>query len=152
MNSYQILGLTAVSQTKTHIYRIGNKEVLELLNQTEESLHDSIKLGLWCSTIQGNRRVDAAFSERDGKGPVYMFFSVSGSYQFCGMAHMMSPVDLNTYISGWEYSGFKGKFAVKWIYIKNILNSVFRYIRLENNENKPVTNSRDTQEVPLEKG
>ncbi|KFP90932.1 YTH domain family protein 2, partial [Apaloderma vittatum] len=26
-----------------------------------------------------------------------------------------------------------------------------RHIRLENNENKPVTNSRDTQEVPLEK-
>ncbi|CAC5415951.1 YTHDF [Mytilus coruscus] len=118
----------------------------------EGSLHDSIKLGFWCSTIQGSRRVDCAFKERDGKGPVYMFFSVSGSYQFCGMAQMMSPVDFNTYISGWEYSGFKGKFAVKWIYIKNVPNSVFRHIRLENNENKPVTMSRDTQEVPLEKG
>lgn len=118
----------------------------------EESLHDSIKLGLWCSTIQGSRRVDAAFKERDGKGPVYMFFSVSGSFHFCGMAQMMSYVDFNTYISGWEHSEFKGKFAVNWIYIKNIPNNVFRHIHLENNENKLVTNCRDTQEVPLEKG
>ena len=31
-------------------------------------------------------------------------------------------------------------------------NTVLRHIRLENNDNKPVTNSRDTQEVPAEKG
>jgi hypothetical protein len=31
-------------------------------------------------------------------------------------------------------------------------NAALRHIRLENNENKPVTNSRDTQEVPVEKG
>ncbi|XP_009871954.1 PREDICTED: YTH domain-containing family protein 2, partial [Apaloderma vittatum] len=33
----------------------------------------------------------------------------------------------------------------------DVPNSQLRHIRLENNENKPVTNSRDTQEVPLEK-
>ena len=41
---------------------------------------------------------------------------------------------------------------VKWIYVKDVPNRQFRHIRLENNENKPVTNSRDTQEIPLEKG
>ena len=35
--------------------------------------------------------------------------------------------------------------------MKDVPNSQLRHIRLENNENKPVTNSRDTQEVPLEK-
>ena len=38
-----------------------------------------------------------------------------------------------------------GKFNVKWIYVKDVPNSQLRHIRLENNENKPVTNSRDTQ-------
>merc|ERR1711971_629266 len=32
------------------------------------------------------------------------------------------------------------------------MGTQLRHIRLENNENKPVTNSRDTQEVPPEKG
>jgi hypothetical protein len=41
---------------------------------------------------------------------------------------------------------------VKWIYVKDVPNGKLRHIKLENNENKPVTNSRDTQEVPLEKG
>ena len=38
-----------------------------------------------------------------------------------------------------------GKFQVRWIYVKDVPNSQLRHIRLENNENKPVTNSRDTQ-------
>ena len=40
---------------------------------------------------------------------------------------------------------FSGQFKVKWIYVKDVPNSQLRHIRLENNENKPVTNSRDTQ-------
>ena len=68
---------------------------------------------------------------------------------------------------------FSGQFKVKWIYVKDVpnnqvsllsesLNGYFtkystlcpefefehlqlRHIKLENNENKPVTNSRDTQ-------
>lgn len=41
---------------------------------------------------------------------------------------------------------------MKWIYVKDVPNPQLRHIRLENNENKPVTNSRDTQEVPNDKG
>jgi len=36
--------------------------------------------------------------------------------------------------------------------LKDIPNKQFRHILIEANENKPVTNSRDTQEVPLEHG
>jgi hypothetical protein len=36
--------------------------------------------------------------------------------------------------------------------VKDVPNSQLRNIRLENNDNKPVTNSRDTQEIPFEKG
>lgn len=40
----------------------------------------------------------------------------------------------------------------RWIYVKDVPNTMLRHIRLENNENKSVTYSRDTQEVPYNQG
>lgn len=96
--------------------------------------------------------MEAAFKERENKGPVFMFFSVTGSSHFCGMAQMMTNVAFNTDIGDWDNTRYQGSFAVKWIYLKNVPSSHLRHIRLENNEYKPVTYSRDTQEIPLEKG
>jgi hypothetical protein len=119
---------------------------------SEDDIHRSIKYGIWCSTEHGNKRLDQAFREREGKGPLYLLYSVNGSGHFCGMAQMMSPVDYNALSGVWAQDKWKGQFEVKWIYVKDVPNSQLRHIRLENNENKPVTNSRDTQEVPPEKG
>jgi len=119
---------------------------------SEDDIHRSIKYSIWCSTEHGNKRLDAAYREREGKGPVYFLFSVNGSGHFCGMAQMMSPVDYNASSGVWAQDKWKGQMEVKWIYVKDVPNSQLRHIRLENNENKPVTNSRDTQEVPPEKG
>ena len=69
------------------------------------------------------------------------------------MAEMMSPIDYEHKTDVWQMSNkWQGKFEVKWIYVKDVPNQQFRNIRLENNDNKPVTNSRDTQEIPYEKG
>src|SRR5690242_18330531 len=68
------------------------------------------------------------------------------------MAQMMSTVDYHSSATVWAQDKWKGQFRVKWIYVKDASNAQLRHIRLENNENKPVTNSRDTQEVPYEKG
>lgn len=119
---------------------------------SEDDIHRSIKYSIWCSTDHGNKRLDKAFQENDGKGPVYLLYSVNGSGHFCGMAQMLTAVDYNNDSSVWAQDKWKGRFQVKWIYVKDVPNSQLRHIRLENNENKPVTNSRDTQEVPLEKG
>lgn len=120
---------------------------------SEDDIHRSIKYEIWCSTDHGNKRLDAAFKERNNKGPIYLFFSVNGSGHFCGIAQMLTGVDYNsTGQSVWVQDKFKGQFKVKWIYVKDVPNGQLRHIRLENNENKPVTNSRDTQEVPPEKG
>lgn len=119
---------------------------------SEDDIHRSIKYSIWCSTEHGNKRLDQAYREREGKGPVYLLFSVNGSGHFCGMAQMMSPVDYHKSSGVWAQDKWKGQFQVKWIYAKDVPNSQLRHIRLENNENKPVTNSRDTQEVPPEKG
>ena len=83
---------------------------------------------------------------------MYLYFSVNGSGHFCGMAEMTSAVDMSASVSVWSQDKWRGQFTVKWIYVKDVPNAALRHIRLENNENKPVTNSRDTQEVLPEKG
>ena len=81
-----------------------------------------------------------------------LFYSVNGSGHFCGMAQMLGHVDYDRSSSVWLQDKWKGQFEVKWIYVKDVPNSQLRHIRLENNENKPVTNSRDTQEILGDKG
>lgn len=119
---------------------------------SEDDIHRSIKYGIWCSTEYGNKRLDAAYREREGKGPVYLYFSVNGSGHFCGVAQMTSLIDYSVSANVWAQDKWKGQFKVRWIYVKDVPNSQLRHIKLENNEGKPVTNSRDTQEVPPEKG
>lgn len=68
------------------------------------------------------------------------------------MAQMMTAVDYNSVSSVWSQDKWKGTFKVKWIYVKDVPNTQLRHIRLENNENKSVTHSRDTQEVPNAQG
>ncbi|XP_041953905.1 YTH domain-containing family protein 1-like isoform X2 [Alosa sapidissima] len=125
--------------------------VFIIKSYSEDDIHRSIKYSIWCSTEHGNKRLDAAFRSATGKGPVYLLYSVNGSGHFCGVAEMRSPVDYSTSAGVWAQDKWKGKFDVDWLFIKDVPNSQLRHIRLENNDNKPVTNSRDTQEVPLEK-
>lgn len=61
----------------------------------------------------------------------------------------VSSVDYHKTFGGWLEDKWKGQFKVRWIFCKDIPNSQLRHIILPNNENKPVTNSRDTQEVPF---
>jgi YTH domain-containing family protein len=62
---------------------------------------------------------------------------------------MVGPVDFSNSMDFWQQDKWTGFFPVKWHIIKDLPNPQFRHIILENNENKPVTNSRDTQEVLL---
>uniref|UniRef100_A0A3B3S729 YTH domain-containing family protein n=1 Tax=Paramormyrops kingsleyae TaxID=1676925 RepID=A0A3B3S729_9TELE len=125
--------------------------VFIIKSYSEDDIHRSIKYNVWCSTEHGNKRLDAAYRSLGAKGPLYLLFSVNGSGHFCGVAEMRSPVDYNTCAGVWSQDKWKGRFDVRWIFVKDVPNSQLRHIRLENNENKPVTNSRDTQEVPLDK-
>ncbi|KAJ0020206.1 hypothetical protein Pint_32421 [Pistacia integerrima] len=77
---------------------------------------------------------------------------VNASAQFCGVAEMVGPVDFEKSVDYWQQDKWSGQFPVKWHIIKDVPNSQFRHIVLENNDNKPVTNSRDTQEVKLDQG
>ncbi|CAG8759280.1 12636_t:CDS:2, partial [Racocetra persica] len=119
---------------------------------TEDDVHKSLKYDIWASTEIGNRRLDKAFRDNADKGPIYLFFSVNASGHFCGMAEMLTPVDYTTSSNVWQQDKWKGVFKVKWIFVKDIPNGQLRHIRIVNNENKPVTNSRDTQELFPEPG
>uniref|UniRef100_A0AAV2M035 YTH domain-containing family protein n=1 Tax=Knipowitschia caucasica TaxID=637954 RepID=A0AAV2M035_KNICA len=92
-----------------------------------------------------------SYSEDDIHRSIKYSICVNGSGHFCGVAEMRSPVDYGTSAGVWAQDKWKGKFDVNWLFVKDVPNSQLRHIRLENNDNKPVTNSRDTQEVPLEK-
>ncbi|CAK7341409.1 unnamed protein product [Dovyalis caffra] len=117
---------------------------------SEDDVHKSIKYSVWTSTPNGNKKLDAAYKqakENAGGCPVFLLFSVNTSGQFVGLAEMMGPVDFNKTVEYWQQDKWTGCFPLKWHIIKDVPNGCLRHITLENNENKPVTNSRDTQEI-----
>ncbi|KAI9507363.1 YTH-domain-containing protein [Russula earlei] len=120
---------------------------------TEDDVQKSLKYEIWSSTDPGNKRLDKAFKENAGRGPIYLFFSVNASGHFCGMAEMLTPVDYTRSSTVWASDKWKGVFKVRWIFVRDIPNANLRHIRLHNTqERKPVTNSRDTQELPPDAG
>lgn len=122
---------------------------------SEDDVHKSIKYNVWASTPNGNKKLDAAYQEAREKSdgcPVFLFFSVNTSGQFVGLAEMIGPVDFHKSVEYWQQDKWNGSFPVKWHIVKDVPNSLLKHITLENNDNKPVTNSRDTQEVKFEQG
>ncbi|XP_023874099.1 YTH domain-containing protein ECT1 isoform X2 [Quercus suber] len=122
---------------------------------SEDNVHKSIKYNVWASTPHGNKKLDAAYHEaKEIKGycPVFLLFSVNASGQFCGVAEMVGPVDFEKDADYWQQDRWSGQFSVRWHIIKDVPNIRFRHILLESNDNKPVTHSRDSQEVALKEG
>ncbi|XP_039064137.1 YTH domain-containing protein ECT4-like isoform X2 [Hibiscus syriacus] len=122
---------------------------------SEDDVHKSIKYNVWASTPNGNKKLDAAYHEaqqKSGHCPIFLFFSVNTSGQFVGLSEMVGPVDFQKNVDVWQQDKWTGCFPVKWHIIKDVPNNSLKHITLENNENKPVTNSRDTQEIKLEQG
>ena len=78
---------------------------------------------------------------------MWLKLQVNGSGQFVGVAEMIGNVDFNKSMDFWQLDKWSGFFPVKWHIVKDIPNSLLRHILLENNENRPVTYTRDTQEV-----
>lgn len=131
-----------------------NARFFIIKSYSEDDIFRSIKYSSWTSTEHGNRRLNEAFKEQQksgAKAPLYLLFSVNSSGHFCGVAEMKSEVDFHVETGIWVQDKWKGRFDVRWVYVKDVPNNTLRHIRLENNENKPVTNSRDTQEVHPDK-
>lgn len=114
----------------------------------EANIIRSISFNIWCSTIKGNQKLQKAFKEANYKYPIYLFFSVNGSGKFMGLAQMVTEVEYKVNFNYWSQNDkWKGFFFINWLFIKDIPNRMFRTIINEYNDNKPVTSSRDTQEI-----
>ncbi|KAL7119647.1 hypothetical protein ACP275_02G075400 [Erythranthe tilingii] len=136
-----------------------NAKFYVIKSYSEDDVHKCIKYDVWSSTPNGNKKLDAAFSEAGAKTsetgvncPVFLFFSVNGSGQFVGVAEMIGQVDFSKNMDFWQLDKWNGFFPIKWHMIKDVPNTLLRHIILENNENRPVTYSRDTQEIGLKQG
>ncbi|CAK8531491.1 unnamed protein product [Lathyrus sativus] len=136
-----------------------NAKFFVIKSYSEDDVHKSIKYNVWSSTPHGNKKLGNAYedakklsAEKAGVCPIFLFFSVNASGQFCGVAEMIGSVDFNKDMDFWQQDKWSGSFPVKWHIIKDVPNAHFKHIILENNENKPVTNSRDTQEIMYFKG
>ncbi|KAL5097784.1 hypothetical protein RYX36_002111 [Vicia faba] len=136
-----------------------NAKFFVIKSYSEDDVHKSIKYNVWSSTPHGNKKLGNAYedakklsAEKAGVCPIFLYFSVNASGQFCGVAEMIGSVDFNKDMDFWQQDKWSGCFPVKWHIIKDVPNANFKHIILENNENKPVTNSRDTQEIMYFKG
>ncbi|KAI8023384.1 YTH domain-containing protein ECT2 [Camellia lanceoleosa] len=136
-----------------------NAKFYVIKSYSEDDIHKCIKYDVWSSTPNGNKKLDAAFHDTEAKAcetgtkcPIFLFFSVNGSGQFIGVAEMIGPVDFNKDMDFWQLDKWNGFFPVKWHIIKDTPNTQLRHIILENNDNRSVTYSRDTQEIGFKQG
>ncbi|KAL0348222.1 UNVERIFIED_CONTAM: YTH domain-containing protein ECT3 [Sesamum angustifolium] len=127
---------------------------------SEDDVHKCIKYDVWSSTLHGNKKLDADSREAEAKtketgkrSPVFLFFSVNGSVdRFVGAPEMIGEGDsARIWTSGSLINGM-GYFPVKMAHFKDIPNTLCDTYILDNNENRPVTYSRDTQEIGLKQG
>ena len=123
--------------------------VIKSFNETD--IRRSLQHGIWTSTKRGNWRLDNAWSASGGVVPIYLFFSVNGSGHFCSIARMISGVYHEAQSDIWSDGQWTGYFRVQWLLVKDVPNKILRHIILTNTqEQKPVTQSRDTQELTPE--
>ena len=123
---------------------------------SEEDVHKAIKYKVWSSTKTGNQALNNAFKiTKESKGELYLLFSCNGSGRFVGVAKMTSHVDeKNSFLYWTQDSKWSGLFDIEWIFIKDVPFKAFKNINIlmKDGNTKPVTYSRDTQEVPITEG
>ena len=121
---------------------------------SEEDIHKSIKYNVWSSSKNGNLTLSNAFNlTKEKNGNVYLFYSCNGSGRYCGIARMKTPCDENKSFELWTQDGkWPGLFDVEWLLIKDVPFKEFKniIITMKDGEIKPISNARDTQEIPFE--
>ena len=131
-----------------------NSKFFVIKSFSEEDVHKSIKYNVWSSSKDGNLTLSNAFRiTEENKGNVYLFFSCNGSGRYQGVARMKTPCDETKTFGLWTQDGkWPGLFDVEWLFIKDVPFKEFKniIITMKDGEMKPISNSRDTQEIPYE--
>ena len=120
---------------------------------SEEDVHKSIKYGVWSSSKNGNTTLSNSFKlAKEKGGNVYLFFSCNGSGRFIGVARMKTECDNERHFQYWtQDEKWPGLFEVEWVIIKDVPFREFKniIITMKDGETKPISNSRDVQEIPF---
>jgi len=120
---------------------------------SEEDVHKSIKYNVWSSTKTGNQTLNNAYKKaKEEGGDVYLIFSTNGSGRFVGITKMKNEVDFDKMFIYWTQDGkWNGMMNVEWVFIKDVPFKEFRniIILMKDGQVKPLSNSRDTQEIPF---
>ena len=131
-----------------------NSKFFVIKSFSEEDVHKSIKYGVWSSSRNGNLTLSNAFLlTKEKNSNVYLFFSCNGSGRYVGVARMKTPCDENRTFEFWTQDGkWPGLFDVEWLFIKDVPFKEFKeiIITMKDGEIKPISNARDTQEIPFE--
>jgi YTH domain-containing family protein len=131
-----------------------NSQFFVIKSFSEEDVHKAIKYKVWSSTKTGNQTLSNAFKLcKEKGGEVYLFYSCNGSGRFVGVAKMTSPLDeKNSFMYWTQDSKWSGLFDIDWVFIKDTPFKAFKNIDIlmKDGQVKPVTYSRDTQEIPFE--
>ena len=130
-----------------------NSKFFVIKSFSEEDVHKSIKYGVWSSSRNGNLTLSNAFLlTKEKNSNVYLFFSCNGSGRYVGVARMKTPCDENRTFEFWTQDGkWPGLFDVEWLFIKDVPFKEFKeiIITMKDGEIKPISNARDTQEIPF---
>lgn len=133
-----------------------NSQFFVIKSFSEEDVHKSVKYNVWTSTKSGNQTLNAAYNMTQEKaGHVYLFFSTNGSGRFVGVARMKSTVAYDQFFPFWTQDNkWGGLFNIEWLMIKDVPFKQFKSIEImmKDGQFKPVSNSRDTQEIPFAEG
>jgi len=137
--------------------KISDKSLFFVIKSfSEEDVHKAIKFNVWSSTKSGNQSLNNAYKlAKSQGGEVYLLFSSNGSGRFVGVAKMASEVDMEKMFLYWtQDTKWLGMMSIEWLFIKDVPFKEYKdiVIMMKNGERRPVSNSRDTQEVPLSDG
>ena len=143
------------TQNKTLYEKVdSNSKFFVIKSFSEEDVHKSIKYGVWSSSRNGNLTLSNAFLlTKEKNSNVYLFFSCNGSGRYVGVARMKTPCDENRTFEFWTQDGkWPGLFDVEWLFIKDVPFKEFKeiIITMKDGEIKPISNARDTQEIPFQ--
>ena len=119
-------------------------------------MHKAIKYNLWSSTKTGNQTLNNSFnSTKANSGETYLFFSCNGSGKFLGVAKIKGALQEDKMFPFWtQDQKWGGIFEIEWIFIKDVPFREFKniIIPMRDGENKCVSISRDSQNVPFADG
>lgn len=141
----------------------GDVRFFVIKSYNEGDVCASFRHKVWSSTQLGNKRLSNAFQNKGKTDKIFLLFSVNGSGHFCGIAEMKDNVDFSKSSDIWtETTKWKGQFPIEWVFIKDVPNNQLKHLKVMMKSNhfehaspmilKPVTNSRDTQELQYETG